>query len=187
MMEIVWVDVDKCHPNDFNPNVMNPEKFEALCDFMRTHSAEEVDPIWVRHDGADGFEIVDGEHRWRAAKTVGWKRLRAFVLDMDRDDAKAFNVRKNRERGQLDAIKFGKILYEEHKAGATLEELAKKYGYADIRSIEYYLTIYKNRDKILKAVGTAVPTAITYGKARKILRELKRRKNGMVEGNRIDA
>jgi len=59
------------------------------------------------------------------------------------------------------------------KALKTLEELAKKYGYADIRSIKYYLTIYKNRDKILKIVGTPVPTAITYEKARKILRELK--------------
>jgi len=179
MKEITWVDVDKCHPNSYNPNVMNVEKFEALCDFLRSHGAEELDPIWVRNDGADGFEIVDGEHRWKAAKTVGWKRLRAFVLDVDEDDAKAFNVRKNRERGQIDAIKFGKILFEQHQAGATLEQLAKKYGYSDLRRITEYIEAFKRREDIFRIVGDASPIGIY--KASKILRELKLQEKGEKE------
>jgi ParB/RepB/Spo0J family partition protein len=159
---------------------MSPEKFEALCDFLRTHSAEELDPIWVRCDGADGFEIVDGEHRWKAAKAVGWKRLRAFVLDVGEDDAKAFNVRKNRERGRIDAIKFGKILYEEHQAGATLEQLAKKYGYSDKCKISNYIRFYENRD-LIKSVVTS--DNISYKKAMKVLRELKQKEHGEVGGS----
>ncbi|RLI41274.1 hypothetical protein DRO69_11765, partial [Candidatus Bathyarchaeota archaeon] len=50
---------------------------------------------------------------------MGWKRLRAFIVDLDVDEARAFNVRKNRERGNIDAIKFGKILYEEKQNGAN--------------------------------------------------------------------
>jgi ParB/RepB/Spo0J family partition protein len=179
-MEIIWVPVEKCRPNNFNPNVMSPEKFEALCDFLRTHSAEELDPIWVRRDGADGFEIVDGEHRWKAAKAVGWKRLRAFVLDVGEDDAKAFNVRKNRERGRIDAIKFGKILYEEHQAGATLEQLAKKYGYANRQRIDEYIAIYKNREEILKRTEHS---AVSLYRALKVLRELKQKEHGEVGGS----
>jgi ParB/RepB/Spo0J family partition protein len=176
-MEIVWVPVEKCRPNNFNPNVMSPEKFEALCDFLRTHSAEELDPIWVRRDGADGFEIVDGEHRWKAAKAVGWKHLRAFILDVGEDDAKAFNVRKNRERGRIDAIKFGKILYEEHQAGATLEELAKKYGYSYHGKISDFIQIYRYREQILEKlnIDPAGSKIVTYHKALKVLRELKQK------------
>lgn len=60
----------------------------------RAHTPDEVDPTWVRHV-ENGFEIIDGEHRWRAAKAVGWSKLRAFILDISEDEAKAFNVRKN--------------------------------------------------------------------------------------------
>jgi len=67
----------------------------------------------------------------------------------------------------------------------NLEELAKKYGYANKNKILDYIRFYKNEDAILKYITTG--GAVSYKKALKILRELKQRKNGMVEGNRIDA
>jgi len=183
-MELVWVDVDRIKPNRYNPNVMDDEAFEALCDFMRSHSAEEVDPIWVRKDGVDEygqqlFEIIDGEHRWKAAKKAGWRRLRAWVLDVDEDYARAFNVRKNRERGKIDAIKFGKILFEEHERGATLEELAKKYGYSSHSTISDYIKVYENREAILANVDGSTPIGIK--KALRILRELKKQEKAEAE------
>lgn len=42
---VVYLEISKVHPNKYNPNVMNAEKFEALMDFCRTHGAEQVDPI----------------------------------------------------------------------------------------------------------------------------------------------
>jgi len=179
-MEAIWVNVKKCHPNNFNPNVMNPEKFDALCDFLKTHSAEELDPIWVRHDGASGFEIIDGEHRWKAAKTVGWKRLRAFVIPLGEEDAKAFNVRKNRERGQLDAFKLARIFLKENESGLASEDIAKKYGYAISKgknsAICYYIDIAKNEEAIRKKIISTeveMPKQVTFKHALRVLRELK--------------
>ncbi|MEM2092300.1 MAG: hypothetical protein QXR59_03315, partial [Candidatus Bathyarchaeia archaeon] len=86
---------------------------------------------------------------------------------------KAFNVRKNRERGRLDAIKFGKILYEEHQRGATLEELARKYGYSNHAAISQLISIYENREDILRIVN-ALTKPISIWRALRVLRELKR-------------
>jgi hypothetical protein len=181
--EIVWVSVDKLKPNTYNPNVMNPEKFEALCDFLRTHRAEELDPIWVRNDGANGFEVIDGEHRWKAANEVGWKRLRAFVLPIDENDAKSFNVRKNRERGNIDAIKFGKIITEEYERRLDIEDSHKrdeivgaKFGLKN-RQARYYRSVYEKREEIqhyLKTQGHH-SALVSIGLAKRILDHLKSR------------
>lgn len=169
--QAVYLDIDKIQPNTFNPNVMDEETFEALKHFCRTFGAEQLDPIWVRRIGIDRFEIIDGEHRWKAGKAVGWRRIRAYIIDITEYDAKVFNVRKNRERGHIDAIKFGKILYEENERGITLEQLAKNYGYASKGHISEFINIYKNREKIFQKVPTS--EHISQRKALQILRELK--------------
>jgi hypothetical protein len=56
------------------------------------------------------------------------------------------------------------------QAGATLEELAKKYGYAHYSKIADYIRIYKNRDAILKYAASGT---VSWQKALKVLRELK--------------
>jgi len=65
-------------------------------------------------------------------------------------------------------------LFEEHENGATLEELAKKYGYSSYKRVEEYIRVYKNRDKILEAIPDASGSPIGIYKALKILRELKK-------------
>ena len=153
---------------------MSEDKFEALCDFLKTHGADKLDPIWVKKDGVDGFEVIDGEHRWRAAKAAGWKRMRSFApLDIDADNSRAFNVRKNRERGNIDAIKFGKILVEECEQGKTMNQISKTYGLGE-RRVRQYKEIFRRKDEILASFGEAHPAPlITLSKGDRVLRELK--------------
>jgi len=176
-IEIQWLHVDKIHLNDYNPNVMDAEKFEALCEFLRSHGAQELDPIWVRHDGVDGFEVIDGEHRWKAAKEVGWKKLRGFVVDLDLDKARAFNERKNRERGRLDAYKMGKILYEEYEKGQTQNGVGKKFGLNN-RTVSEYIAIYENNEAIRERLNISATAELHFRRARDVLRELKREERG---------
>jgi len=178
MSEIVYVDIAKIHPNSYNPNVMNQEKFEALKDFCKTQGADKLDPIWVRNDGIGKYEVIDGEHRWKAAKEVGWKRLRAFIIDMEVDGAKAFNVRKNRERGRLDAYKMGKILYEEYKdKDLTQNGVGKRFGLAR-ETVRDYIQIYQNNNAIREKLTIGATAPLGFRKARDTLRELKREERG---------
>lgn len=176
-MKLIWVDVDKAKPNSYNPNVMDTERFEALCDFLRTHDAEELDPIWVRNDG-EGYEIIDGEHRWKAAKTVGWKRLRAFVRDMDVDSAKAFNVRKNRERGRLDGFKLARLFQADKLSGLTCKQIAQKYGYISKKLsggwISELIGVADREQEIRDYLKIDASTRVSIYKAIQVLRELKK-------------
>jgi len=143
-----------------------------------TNGAEKLDPIWVRNDGVGKYEIIDGEHRWKAAKEVGWKRLRAFIIDMVMDDAKAFNVRKNRERGRLDAEKLGKILYEEYQTeDMTQNGVGKKFGLAR-ETVRDYIEIYENRKKIRERLDIGAMAPLRFRQARNVLRELKHEERG---------
>jgi ParB/RepB/Spo0J family partition protein len=178
MSEIVYVDIAKIHPNSYNPNVMNTEKFEALKDFCQTHGADKLDPIWIRNDGLGKYEVIDGEHRWKAAKEVGWVRLRAFIIDMEVEDATAFNVRKNRERGDLDAFKLGKVFSQEK---GSCEDIAKKFGLGSKGNVSEYIQIFERKTEILKwfeSSNTPIPNRMSFYKAQKVLRELKREERG---------
>jgi acetyl-CoA carboxylase carboxyltransferase component len=52
----------------------------------------------------------------------------------------------------------------------SLEQLAKKYGYANRQRIDEYIAIYKNREEILKRTEHS---AVSLYRALKVLRELK--------------
>lgn len=73
--QIVYLDLDKIHANNYNPNVMSGEKFEALKDFCQTHGAEQLDPVWVRRDGAMGFEVIDGAQSFHNSNVMALHRL----------------------------------------------------------------------------------------------------------------
>lgn len=81
------VAIDKVKPNPWNFNEQSPETFEK-----QKHSLEEfalVMPVIVREiPGSDSLEIVDGEHRWRAAKELGWPEVAVWNLG-ECDDAYA--------------------------------------------------------------------------------------------------
>ena len=53
-------------------------------------------------DGSEGFKIVDGEHRWRAANTLGFDEVPVAVVPMSEEQAKIATLRHNRARGSED-------------------------------------------------------------------------------------
>ena len=182
--QVIYINVDKIHANRYNPNVMTPERYEALVDFCQTHGAEQLDPIWVRHDGVDTFEVIDGEHRWKAAKEVGWKRVRAFIIEIEEDDAKAFNVRKNRERGEIDAFKLGRIFKSLKEQGRMEIEIAKKFGYSvsskqACSTVSELIDVAEREEEIRQRLGIFdASKRVSIYRAIKVLRELKREERG---------
>ena len=132
MSEIVFVDLMQIIPNNYNPNMMSKENYDSLVEDARAHGADSLDPILLRPlefvDGKQRFEIVDGENRWKVAKQLGWKYIRAVIRKLSLDEAKIVNYRKNRERGTIDPFKEVKLFLEEYNVGLTHEQIAEKYG-----------------------------------------------------------
>ena len=133
MTEAVIVALDQIRLNTYNPNTMDAETFNALLKDMEEVGLEGVDPILLRPlegTGADAepaYEVVDGEHRTRAALRLGWTEIGARVREMGLEEAMVVNYRKNRERGRLDPVKEGRLYKWWQDKGLTQTQIGAKF------------------------------------------------------------
>jgi len=122
------IPVDSIVPNPKQPRqVFDDELLEEL----KTSISEVgfLQPIVVRELGADKYELVMGERRWRAAQSIGREFIPAIIRDT-RDDAMLRDaLLENIHRAQLnpleEAAAYQQLLEE---FGATHDELAKRIG-----------------------------------------------------------
>lgn len=83
-------------PNDYNPNRQNDHEFALLCKSIQEDGFTQ--PVLIGSDG----NIVDGEHRWRAAQHLGLERIPIVRVPMDAAQARIATLRHNRARGSED-------------------------------------------------------------------------------------
>ncbi|MBL7080263.1 ParB-like nuclease domain-containing protein, partial [Candidatus Bathyarchaeota archaeon] len=136
---IATVALSQIRLNTYNPNSMDAETFNALLKDMKEVGLEGVDPILLRPlegTGADAeavteepaYEVVDGEHRTRAALQLDWSEIRARVREMGFEEAMVVNYRKNRERGRLDPVKEGRLYkWWRDEKGLTQDQIGAKF------------------------------------------------------------
>lgn len=129
------VDVDRLIESPWNPNQMTEETFNALLETMRLGGMFCVKPVDLFPVGLDDrglvrLQISDGHNRVRAAKQLGWKRIRAEVTTMTEDEAKVLNYERNWQRGQMNPVKEGELFFtfwKKGKGGLTEEEIAERF------------------------------------------------------------
>ena len=63
-----------------------------------------IQPIVVRSRGADSFEIIAGERRWRAAQRAGLHELPIVVLDVTDGEALELAIIENVQRADLNPL-----------------------------------------------------------------------------------
>lgn len=124
--------LDKLVPNAWNPNAMDDKAFNRLTEELSTTGM--IDPIQVI-DMQDGlFRIIGGEHRYHAARMLGWDSIPCVVLSgpkwLDEDMQKLVTVRLNALRGKIDPTKMVK-LYEEMSNKYGEEEVQRLFAYTD--------------------------------------------------------
>jgi len=150
--ELRLVSVDRLVPSGLNPNRMTEDEFQRLKTSIRNAGFIESNPILARPNGDGTYEIVDGEHRWRAAKELGIKRVPCRIREIDDLEADRLRVILNKDRGSLDYFKLSKLLnqcYERYNHnGMTQEKLGKLFGFSR-SSIAGILPIYPRLQKCL--------------------------------------
>lgn len=112
-LTVEYVDVDTVHPNKYNPNRQDPHDFELLLRSMREDGFTQ--PIVVQRASR---EIVDGEHRWRAAREIGMKRVPIVLVDMTPEQMRISTLRHNRARGSEDGDLASQLLRDLRELGA---------------------------------------------------------------------
>src|SRR5712671_7678201 len=73
-------DIDRLAPNEFQPRVhLDDARLQELAQSIKANGV--IQPIIVRRID-DGFQIIAGERRWRAAKLAGLLRVPVVVRDV---------------------------------------------------------------------------------------------------------
>lgn len=126
-IDIRAIAVSDISSNSYNPNEMEAEFFEHLVDAVRTEGMNQ--PVLVREDPENPgkFIVVDGEHRFRAAQTVGLPSIAAVVVAYDETHAKIRTLSMNAIRGENVPIKLARLIVD-LQATYTDEQIAAMTG-----------------------------------------------------------
>jgi ParB family chromosome partitioning protein len=149
------------------PNRRQPRRSfnpSALAELSATVKEQGVaQPILVRRAG-NGYELIAGERRWRAAKMAGLKTVPALVRQANDREALELALIENLHREDLNAMEEA-AAYQELLKDMTQEELGKKIG-RDRTTLANTLRLLKLPKDAQAAVSDG---RITAGHARAIL------------------
>jgi len=107
--------VSKIHPNPFNKNKMGQQYFEALKANIANPNIGFTTPIILRpHPSLKGeWEIVDGEHRWKAVRDLGLEEVMSIdISEVPEALAKYLMLESNQIRGETKDEDIKKIIKE---------------------------------------------------------------------------
>jgi len=158
------VDTDLLQPNPFQPRTaMDETKIEELARSIRANGI--IQPIVVRRAG-DGYEIVAGERRWRAAQRAGLLKVPVVVRDIPDDRLLAAALIENIQREDLNPVEeahaYRRLADQYH---LTQEQIADAVG-KDRSSVANYLRLLKLPQEVLAGLGSG---SLSMGHARALL------------------
>jgi len=124
---IMEMDVESLIPNLFQPRKnFDREKMEELKGSIKKHGM--IQPIVVRKL-ANGYEIVAGERRLKAAKEIGLKKIPAIIKNINNEKSLEIALVENIQREDLNPVEQAnafKRLVDEFNL--TQQELAEATG-----------------------------------------------------------
>lgn len=158
------VEIESIVPGAMQPRTHFDEaSLESLAESIRSHGV--VQPLLVRRRG-EGYELIAGERRWRAAKLAGLSRVPVIVKEVPDDQLLEIALIENIQRENLNAIEeaqaYKKLI---ESVGLTQEALASRVG-RDRSYITNYLRLLRLPDDLQQLV---IDGRLSTGHARTIL------------------
>src|SRR5699024_7009109 len=100
------LELSKIVPNRYQPRrEFSDDSIKELAETLDKDGL--LQPIVVREDGDDEqYEIIAGERRYRAAKSLGWQTIPAIVTNMSDDQAASLALIENLLDLSLHAVSF---------------------------------------------------------------------------------
>ncbi|NLI70244.1 MAG: nucleoid occlusion protein [Firmicutes bacterium] len=127
--KIVFVEIDKIEPNPYQPRQsFDEEKIEELARSIKTYGL--LQPIIVRNKrGGAGYQLVVGERRYLACKSLGMRKIAAVVKDLTDNAVATVALIENLQREDLNFIEeaegYARLIDD---FGFTQEVLAQRIG-----------------------------------------------------------
>ena len=122
------VPIDRIEANPQNPRLLfEAAALEELAASIREHGV--LQPVLLRPLGANQFQLVAGERRWRAARLAGLATIPALIEELDDDAAMEIAIIENLQREDLSPLEEASMydrMIKDH--GYSVRRLAQKLG-----------------------------------------------------------
>lgn len=124
---IAYININDIKPNASQPRkTFDEEKLEELAASIEEHGL--IQPIVLRKVD-NGYEIVAGERRWRAARKIGIKEIPCIVKELTDEENMLLAIIENMQREDLNPIEEAEGLRQMIDTyGLTQEQVSKSVG-----------------------------------------------------------
>jgi ParB family chromosome partitioning protein len=163
----VELDIDRLIPNPRQPRtVIDDLKLEDLAQSIRANGV--IQPVVVRKSSGspEGYEIIAGERRWRAAQRAGLLKVPVVVKDVPDDKLLEVALIENIQRENLnpieEALAYRRLADEHHM---SQDEMSSAVG-KDRATISNYMRLLKLPVEVRNDVAAGT---LAMGHARAIL------------------
>lgn len=123
-------------------------------------------PLLVRRV-SDGYELISGERRLRAARQAGLERVPILIKDIAPKEQLELALVENLQRADLDPIEAARGYEELMRFGLTQEEVARRMG-KDRSTVANSLRLLRLPERVQQALQSG---EITMGHAKVLLSE----------------
>jgi len=94
--------IQSIRPNPYQPRVkLDEPQFTELVQSIETSGL--LQPVVVRRH-LDGYQLIAGERRWRAAQKLGWQKIPAVIKEADDRTLLTLALVENLQRDDLSAV-----------------------------------------------------------------------------------
>jgi ParB family chromosome partitioning protein len=123
----MMVGIEQLSRNETQPRIyFKEESIDNLAESLKSHGM--IQPILVRKKG-DGYEIIAGERRWRAAQKAQMHEVPVSIVELDDKEVLEVALIENLQREDLnpveEAMGYQRLLTE---YGMTQEDISKALG-----------------------------------------------------------
>jgi ParB-like chromosome segregation protein Spo0J len=107
----VWVDINKLHPNPWNPNRRSDRKSKALRGSIAHFGQFAEILVRVHPEDASGYQILDGEHRYKDLLAAGEDGVFVNIIEVSDFDARKLTLIAN-DGGDNDREALAELITE---------------------------------------------------------------------------
>jgi ParB family transcriptional regulator, chromosome partitioning protein len=124
---VSYIDINEIKPNRNQPRkLFDADRLQELADSIQEHGV--IQPLIVRSVD-NGFELVAGERRWRAARLAGLKSVPCLLRELSEEENALIAIIENMQREDLNPIEEAEGLNRMIDAfGLTQEQVSKSVG-----------------------------------------------------------
>ena len=158
------IEISQVRPNPYQPRkTFDPAALQSLQASIERLGL--LQPVVVR-PALEGFELISGERRWRAARAAGHEMIPAVIRSGVRDEEMLeLALVENLQREDLDPIERARGFKQLQEGGLTQEQVATRVG-LQRSTVTNHVRLLELPEDVQKAVARGL---LSMGHARALL------------------